>query len=299
MLSRTTLWGALGFIILVLPCQAHPQDPQELVGPKASIDQLDWIAGHWKGDALGGQFEETWNPSKGGAMMGMFKQINDGKINFYELLTIVPKDDTLLLRLKHFKNDLVGWEEKEDSVEFPLVSISADEVKFDGLTFKKISSDEMHIVVLTKQKNGQEQKLKFECHRVRQSNPSNALKEISRVLEIDTVLSQLRNNLTETQSMETAIRAYVLGLDQIEFDKCPPGFAQAFKRHRNAWNDSIGFFNKNSEARGEMHAVIEWIRKTDKASAAELDRHMLPVMETWREVENQAKKHGFKLPTGQ
>ncbi|MEM7455460.1 MAG: DUF6265 family protein, partial [Planctomycetota bacterium] len=124
-----------------------------------------WIAGHWTGDAMGGQFEETWNPPMGGTMVGVFKFVSDGEIGFYEILTIVPVDGSLVYRLKHFDKDLNGWEEKDESVEFPLESVSENEVKFKGLTFTRINDNEMKIEVVVDQSESGPQIITFECQR--------------------------------------------------------------------------------------------------------------------------------------
>ena len=131
-----------------------------------SIDEMAWIAGTWKGEAMGGQFEETWNAPMGGEMMGMFKLVSDGKVSFYEIITIVPEKNSYILRLKHFSPGLVGWEEKDKSVEFPLLTASSDEVRFDGLTFRKISDDAMAIEVLVGEDDGQKKRINFECKRI-------------------------------------------------------------------------------------------------------------------------------------
>ena len=87
--------------------------------PTASLEDLDWIVGSWEGTAFGGIAEEVWAPASGNSMMGMFKLISDGDVYFYELMTIVEQEGTLMMRLKHFNNDLTGWEEKDDTVDFP------------------------------------------------------------------------------------------------------------------------------------------------------------------------------------
>jgi len=136
-----------------------------------SIADIAWIAGHWKGDGLGGKFEETWNPPLGGEMVGMFKLVNDDKVVFYELMTIGPgaNKDAFALRLKHFGGDFVGWEEKDKVVTFPFVSASETEVVFEGLKFSRESkdaADRMLIEVVTKQDDKTET-LKFDCQRVK------------------------------------------------------------------------------------------------------------------------------------
>lgn len=80
--------------------------------PAASIEDVSWVAGHWTGQALGGIAEEVWSPPLGNGMMGMFKLVKGGEVAFYELLTIVEENGSLVLKLKHFDADLAGWEER-------------------------------------------------------------------------------------------------------------------------------------------------------------------------------------------
>lgn len=272
----------------------EPEGTERTVRPEASIEDVAWIAGHWNGEALGGIFEETWNPPVGDSMMGMFKLVDNGTVKFYELLTIVPEGNSLVLRLKHFDDQLVGWEKKEDSVEFPLSSVSDSEVKFEGLTFKRINDQKMVVTVQTEQKDRQTQEIKsselrFECHRVGADNTAGAQAAIDQVLALDSVLSKQRDRLPEKHTLATAVQAYVFGLENIDFSQCPDEFTQAFKHHREAWNNSISFFEKHDQRRGEMHAVIEEIRKLDSTVVAELDQCMRPIFETWQQVEKAAK----------
>ena len=294
MRSILTILLATSVFSFAFHAAAFAQEASHTPSPDGSIDDLSWIAGHWQGEAMGGTFEETWNPPNGGAMMGMFKFVKDGEVKFYEILTIVPKNDSLVLRLKHFHNDLVGWEEKDKSVEFPLISISKNEAKFDGMTFNKISADELLIVVQAGQKSGETQALQFECHRAEKGTPYDNHQAIAQVFALDAVLSRQRDRLPQKHSLATAVQAYVLGLDNIDFGKCPAEFSQAFKKHRDAWNDSISFFEKHDQMHGEMQSVIDRIREMDQTVVSELDRCMLPISDTWKAVENEAKKHGVQ-----
>lgn len=133
--------------------------------PKAKIEDLAWLAGHWQGEAMEGKFEETWNKPFGGTMMGMFKYVVNDKVSFYEILTIAEKGDSLVMRVKHFSADFVSWEEKDKCIEFPLVSVSEKEAKFDGLIIKKIDADNLEISVNIN-RGGQTQLIKFPCKRV-------------------------------------------------------------------------------------------------------------------------------------
>lgn len=116
--------------------------------PKANIGQLSWMTGHWRGEALGGMVEEHWAPPPAGSLVGSFKLSSNGKVKFYEIEIIREVADSLVLQLKHFNHDLKGWEEKEQTVDFPLVKIEDNAAYFDGFTIRKISADEMHMFVV-------------------------------------------------------------------------------------------------------------------------------------------------------
>lgn len=133
--------------------------------PKANLSVVSWLEGHWKGEAFGGIVEEIWAPAFGGSMMGAFKLVVDDKVEFYELETIMEIDETLVLRLKHFGNDLKGWEEKDVTVDFRLVKVSGKKVYFDGFTIEQISDNEidMYVVVHNGEATSEE---KFNYHRV-------------------------------------------------------------------------------------------------------------------------------------
>ncbi len=133
--------------------------------PNANLDDVSWISGYWKGEALGGIAEEIWSPALGGSMMFSFRLVNDGKVTFYEVGHIKQIDSTLILQLKHFNGDLTGWETKDETVDFKLVKIEKDRVFFEGLTMEKIGKDEMLVsVVINEDEKSQE--LDFNYKRV-------------------------------------------------------------------------------------------------------------------------------------
>ncbi|MBC2779035.1 DUF6265 family protein [Parasphingopyxis marina] len=136
--------------LLLLPLPVAAQEVRSLgegESPPASIDQIAWLAGSWQGTGFGGESHESWLPPVNGQMAGIFHQSNDGELRFYELLQFVPRDGSLVLRLKHFNADLSGWEDNsaETAVEFPLVAIDGDTAYFSGITYSRIGDDEMHI----------------------------------------------------------------------------------------------------------------------------------------------------------
>ena len=79
MRSKSNLLFSVSVFVFAFHAVVSAQDENENSIPKASIDDLSWITGHWEGDAMGGKFEETWNPPRAGSMMGMFKFVKDTK----------------------------------------------------------------------------------------------------------------------------------------------------------------------------------------------------------------------------
>jgi uncharacterized protein YijF (DUF1287 family) len=134
--------------------------------PPARIEDIAWIAGAWRCSALGGTAEETWSAPAGGSMMGMFRLYGEDGVSFYELMTISEQDGTLVLRLKHFAADLTGWEEKDETVIFPLVAVTPSAVQFDGLTFRREGDGGLRVFVSTEGRDGTRRELVFPYERI-------------------------------------------------------------------------------------------------------------------------------------
>ena len=107
----------------------------------ARITDLAWLVGSWTGEGLGGQIDEVWSQPSGGAMVGYFRLVRDGKPVFYEILTLREVDGSVEMRLKHVNPDMTGWEEKNDFVTFKLVKLDATAAYFSGLTFRRVGAD--------------------------------------------------------------------------------------------------------------------------------------------------------------
>jgi hypothetical protein len=86
-----------------------------------TLADLAWLTGSWSGQRGSDNIEEYWSTLTEGALMGMFRLFRGDQIRFYELITLTFEDGLLVMRFKHFDADLVGWEEKGEALEFPLV----------------------------------------------------------------------------------------------------------------------------------------------------------------------------------
>lgn len=129
---------------MMLPGKEEAPEPY-----KFDINDYTWLAGHWTGDGFGGTSDEVWSLPADGVMMGVYRNIQDGKVVFYEFITL----DETGMKLKHFTPEMKSWEEKEDFVHFELVESTPDKLTFKGLVFERKSDTEMTISLKMKEKD--------------------------------------------------------------------------------------------------------------------------------------------------
>ncbi|WP_396603222.1 DUF6265 family protein [Algibacter sp. R77976] len=149
----------LVIVCILISSSILTSQENKVLEPK--LENIAWISGHWKGEAFGGITEEIWSEPSGGSMMASFKLINDGKVSFYEIEIIREIENSLILQLKHFNNDLKGWETKEETIDFPLIKITPNKAIFDGMTFEKINDNKMNVYVDIHQENGSIETVQF------------------------------------------------------------------------------------------------------------------------------------------
>ncbi|WFO14750.1 DUF6265 family protein [Cellulophaga baltica 4] len=134
---------------------------EDETAPKATLEDASFMTGHWVGEAFRGISEEIWTKAEGDSMMFSFRLVIEGKVDFYELGHIIEEGETIHLQLKHFSGDLDGCEAKDEFQDFPLVKKEKNKLYFDGLTYERISDQEMIAYVLTEEEDGSTQELKF------------------------------------------------------------------------------------------------------------------------------------------
>ena len=147
------------FVLSLLCSVSNFAQNEHILEPK--LKNVSWISGNWKGEAFGGVTEENWSEPSGDSMMATFKLIVDNKVAFYEIEIIREVENTLILQLKHFNNDLKGWETKDETIDFPLKEITPSKVVFEGMIFEKINENEMNIYVDIHDEKGNIETVKF------------------------------------------------------------------------------------------------------------------------------------------
>jgi hypothetical protein len=159
------------FAFLLFPASAEDleglirrdENPEAIA--RTSLESLSWMAGSWRAEAFGGTVEELWAPPAGGQMVGLFRLFTSEKVNFYEIIALLPVEGRLTMRLKHFHADLRGWEEKDETVDFPLLDQEGEFWYFRGLTIHQESSEKMN-VYLRMRRQGQVEIVPFRFKRI-------------------------------------------------------------------------------------------------------------------------------------
>lgn len=167
--AKTILLAAALTLGAAVPGQAQTPRSENTLGldegqasPAAKISDVGWLAGYWRGPGLGGDCEEIWSLPAGDRMQGIFTLSREGKLAFSEAMTLVEEAGSLVLKVKHFTPEFIGWEEKDGYVSFPLVKLGENEAYFRGLTFRRAGADELRIhIVLTSKGEKTEHELKL------------------------------------------------------------------------------------------------------------------------------------------
>ena len=102
--------------------------------PISALEGFSWLEGVWRGETDTITIEEQWSGPLGDSLMGMFRYVEAGQARFFELMTIeigMERDEAqAVFRIKHFNPGLRGWEEKDEAVEYALVSPTDGEAVF-------------------------------------------------------------------------------------------------------------------------------------------------------------------------
>lgn len=129
-MNRTRAFALLALATSLAAAPLAAQAPRPPLRA-ATLADVAFIAGRWRGEMDGGATEEWWSPASGDNMLGMFRYVKDGKAVFYELMSIERTEEGPVLRLRHFGPGLVAWEEKDGATSWPLVELSPGRAVFE------------------------------------------------------------------------------------------------------------------------------------------------------------------------
>jgi hypothetical protein len=115
------LWTA-GSLAQEMPIK----DPQYV-----SLQDLEFISGHSRGEYDGGIADEHWSEPAGDSIMGVSRYIKNGKVQKYQLMVIEQTPKGPSLRIMDFKPGLDTWDEKAHVVTYSLIHWSKGQVVFE------------------------------------------------------------------------------------------------------------------------------------------------------------------------
>ena len=93
-------------------------------GAKAAIADLSWMAGSWTGESRGIQMEEHWTAPKGNSMVGIHRDIGNGRTLLFEFLRIEQQGDQIVY--------LSMPNGRSPATPFPLKEVSGTRVVFEN-----------------------------------------------------------------------------------------------------------------------------------------------------------------------
>ena len=74
--------------LLVLALWVVPTGSVAAGGPAVRIDQLGWLEGRWEGEKDGVSMEEQWTSLKGGALLGIHRDVKGDRMVSFEFLRV-------------------------------------------------------------------------------------------------------------------------------------------------------------------------------------------------------------------
>ena len=177
-IDRTIRTVICGLLIAGVCAQAQTPPSAAATPPaKATVDQLGWVAGAWRGTLNDRTIEQTWSAPLAGSMIAMYRSIRDNKATLYELLAMEQSGDGVVLRIKHFAPGagLVSQEAKDQSADHTLVKLDGRTAVFEGgaagsparITFNSPDPSTLNITV-ERQREGKPVSTEFRYKRINQ-----------------------------------------------------------------------------------------------------------------------------------
>lgn len=118
--SSGSLSVASGFLTLAF----------SLLGQAATLEDLDFLDGHWLATPEGQRIEEVWLPSSGSTKAALFRWTQSDRTITIELVVVAAIEDRIELRFKHFDARFEPWEKDEPNT-YRLVSAGNNKAVFE------------------------------------------------------------------------------------------------------------------------------------------------------------------------
>ena len=118
---KRTLLGLLLLPVVLFAADAPPSGPATAA---VAINQLNWLAGHWRMEKGGRVVDEQWMAPAAGVMLGMSRTIARGKVVAHEFIQIREGPGGALY--------FIAMPSGQKEAAFQIVSLSATEAVFEN-----------------------------------------------------------------------------------------------------------------------------------------------------------------------
>ena len=86
----------VGSVLALASCRSGGSSADAALEPgDVDLNQFDWLTGHWVSKTGGVVREEHWVHPSGGIMLGLSREVQDGRAIFFEFLRIERRRDGL------------------------------------------------------------------------------------------------------------------------------------------------------------------------------------------------------------
>ena len=144
------MWSRRSIVAAIVALAVSSPAGSQVREKAVTIDDAAWLAGRWVGGGPMGEAENSWSPPAAGQMVGHYRLSKSGRIIFYELMVLDVHEGGLRLSVKHFRSNFTAWEPDDQWQRFEPRSVTADEIRFDGVVIRKLGPDR-HSATVTHQ----------------------------------------------------------------------------------------------------------------------------------------------------
>lgn len=114
----------LGSFSVFILCVAVAAVTPAQAADSPDLADLAWMAGHWSGQKDETVMEEFWTAPAGGVMLGLHRDVTQGRPAFFEYLRIEERDGRVAY---------IASPKGKGATEFVLVSLEIDRATFENL----------------------------------------------------------------------------------------------------------------------------------------------------------------------
>lgn len=100
--------------------------------PPSALEELSFLAGHWRGEREEIVIEEMWLAPKGGVAQATVRLVEAGKVGTIELIVVAAERDRVVMRYNHFQPNYRTWED-DGPIELTLTEAAHRRLIFTNL----------------------------------------------------------------------------------------------------------------------------------------------------------------------